>query len=64
MSIGKYVYFIPSIAEKPTRGKITAVSVNCGLTVITIKTKDGREYTGTENQFTAGRPAICNYWRC
>lgn len=65
MSIGKNVYFIPSLSEKPIKGKIVKIHTTCcNFREITIRTKSGNEYTGTANQFSIGYPAICNYWRC
>lgn len=64
MDIGKNVYFIPSLAEKPIRGKIVKIHTTCcNFQEITIRTKSGNEYTGTTNQFSIGYPTICNYWR-
>ena len=64
MSIGKNVYFVPSLAEKPIRGKIVKIHTTCcNFREITIRTKTGEEYTGTANQFSIEYPAICNYWR-
>lgn len=64
MSIGKYVYFVPSLNEKPIRGKIVKIHNQlCNFQVITIRTKAGIEFSGTPNQFSASYPTILNYWK-
>lgn len=64
MNIGKSVYFVPSLSEKPIKGTITKIlSTGCNFYEITIRTKSGEEYTGTSNQFSAKYPAILSYWR-
>lgn len=63
MTIGKYAYFIPSLAEKPIRGKIVKIhTFACNFQQITIRTKNGDEYSGATNQFSLGYPKICKYW--
>ena len=64
MDIGKFAYFVPSLSEKPIRGKIVKIyTLPCNFQEITIRTKSGEEYTGSVKQFSLGYPSICNYWR-
>ena len=62
MYIGKKVYYVPSLTEKPVRGTITSLFTNCGVTVITITTKENNTITDTENKFSIGYPYILKYW--
>ena len=64
MSIGKYAYFVPSIIGAPIRGKIISVEKTRNhWNIITIRAKNGKEFSGPENLFSLRYPAICKYWR-
>lgn len=58
---GKKAYFVGAF-DHAERGTITDVKKWGLVSLVTIRTADGRFITGYESQFSLSRPAILNYW--
>lgn len=59
---GKTAYYIPSL-DFCIKGKVINTYRDGALSIVTIKTKDGKTISDSSNRFSKNYPTILNYWK-
>lgn len=59
---GKTAYYIPSL-DFCIKGKVTNTYRDGAISIVTIKTKDGKTISDSSNHFSSSYPKILNYWK-